>query len=212
MKYSARWKEVPLPERMASLPKDHRGYPIPDNILKDDAGVYHFIINDSAKRSLHITNRLCAICGQDLFGDYWLVGGALSAFHPQGAYNDTAQHEECVKYAMQVCPFMAMRPYTRPEPEKVQARVQSEQARLYVDLTQIPGQPEIHVLIKVSDWDLTLDGYIKPHRPYQKIELWREGRQLNPHNPGDALLINMLQPKLNLHKSLGVLMEEYSNG
>lgn len=48
------WKEVPLPERMRGLPRDPRGYPIPANILRDANGVYHFIINDEAKRAEQI--------------------------------------------------------------------------------------------------------------------------------------------------------------
>jgi hypothetical protein len=59
------WKEVPLPERMRSLPTDSRGYPIPANILRDENGVYHFIINDENKRQEQIELQNCE--GRDWF-------------------------------------------------------------------------------------------------------------------------------------------------
>lgn len=170
------WKKVPLPERMRNLPTDARGYPIPANILKDEAGVYHFIINDENKRHEQIELQHCAICDGDLNGEFWFVGGPLSALHPDGAYVDTAQHYERVTYALQVCPYLATRPYKRPDPEKVAGRVSmTSKTMLYVDPTMIPGQPEVFLLVMANEFDIIQHGqYVKP-RSIIKTEAWIDG-------------------------------------
>lgn len=170
------WKKVPLPERMRNLPTDHRGYPIPANIFKDDAGVYHFIINDEVKRQEQIYLQHCAICDGDLGGEFWFVGGPMSALHPQGAYIDTAQHYECVTYALKVCPYLATRPYKRPEPEKVVGRVApAPNQQLFVDPTMIPGQPEVFILVMSNSFEVIEHGqYVKPGEPVI-VEAWIDG-------------------------------------
>jgi len=42
----------------------------------------------------------------------WMIGGPLSAFHPQGVYIDTPVHYDCGKYALQVCPYSAVSLYS----------------------------------------------------------------------------------------------------
>lgn len=170
------WKKVPLPERMRNLPTDHRGYPIPANILKDENGVYHFIINDENKRQEQIRLQNCAICDGPLNGEFWFVGGPLSALHPEGAYIDTAQHYECVTYALQVCPYLATRPYKRPDPEKVRERVaKSSKEEIFVDPTMIPGQPDVFLLVKSNEFQIINHGqYVKPVRALE-LEAWVDG-------------------------------------
>lgn len=172
----ANWKKVPLPERMRNLPTDHRGYPIPANILKDENGVYHFIINDENKRQEQIRLQHCAICDGPLDGEFWFVGGPLSALHPEGAYVDTAQHYECVTYALQVCPYLATRPYKRPDPEKVIERVAATSvAHIYVDPTMLPGQPDIFLLVMTDSFLIINNGqYVKP-KSIIKAEAWIDG-------------------------------------
>lgn len=180
MTSSSKWKEVPLPERMRNLPKDPRGYPIPANILQDDEGVYHFIINDENKRQEQIRLQRCAICDGALDGEFWFVGGPLSGLHPNGAYIDTAQHYECVTYALQVCPYLATRPYKRPDPEKVASRVKSKNSVILVDPTMMPGQPELFILVMSNKFDVLQEGaYVRPTKVL-KTEAWLDGvRQEN---------------------------------
>jgi hypothetical protein len=41
-----------------------------------------------------------------------MIGGPLSAFHPQGVNIDTPVHYDCGKYALQFCPYSAVSPYS----------------------------------------------------------------------------------------------------
>lgn len=190
------WKKVPLPERMRGLPKDPRGYPIPSNILKDENGVYHFIINDENKRQEQIRLQHCSICDRPLDGEFWFIGGPLSALHPEGAYVDTAQHYECVTYALQVCPYLATRPYKRPDPEKVVERVAlSSTASIFVDPTMMPGQPEVFLLVKSSEFAVLHNGqYVKPLK-ISYVEAWVDG--VMQENVADALYANCSEEVLD---------------
>lgn len=115
------WKEVPVPERMRSLPRDpFRQFPIifsqippiPDWVPSfesphDFRAVLTERVIECAAR------RLCGVCGQPL--DYWIafLGGPLSA--KNRAYTEPPMHPECARYAVQVCPYMVVQAVPRRE-------------------------------------------------------------------------------------------------
>ena len=98
---------VPIPARMAHLDRDRRGYPIFFMAYRDQQGRPHFTINDERKRQIVIARDLCSICGAPLLRGRWFLGGDLSAFDANGAYIDPPMHDECVHYALRVCPYLA---------------------------------------------------------------------------------------------------------
>lgn len=182
MENSFNWRDVPVPHYMKDLEKDPRtGFPIPYIIFKDDAGVYHFKINDHEKSMECMVTRICPICARGLGDDMWLVGGPLAAFHPQGAYNDTAMHYECGKYALQVCPYLATKSYRQTEIDL--EKISSEKSRIYVDPTMIPGRPDLFVYIKISDFYILPQSEVtfcvKPHNPYLETEYWNKGKKIS---------------------------------
>jgi hypothetical protein len=100
--------EVPLPKMMQHLRLDERGYPIFYIAQVDKTGKPHFTINNHELRNNCLEKDLCEICGKKLYRGRWFVGGPMSAFHPDGVYNDPPMHTECKDYAMQVCPWLAV--------------------------------------------------------------------------------------------------------
>lgn len=177
---------VPIPERMQSLPCDQRGYPIPFVVQRDHAGLPLFIVNDSLTQQYCIRNKLCSICGQKLGKELWFAGGPGSALHPYGMYFDSAMHHECVTYAMQVCPYLALPNYHARESEakidRLQKRLSSDE-KLLVDPTQEPGRPRMFVVVMAYGQSLidNIQGqnpHLKPLRPYHAIEFWRHGKRL----------------------------------
>src|SRR4051794_25051986 len=105
-------KDIPIPERMKNLRfDDRRGIPIPYVVLIDKTGAPQYKINDEEKNVQCFEKKLCHICGQKLNGEFWFIGGQLSAFHPRGAFVDGAVHKECGLYALQVCPYMVFSNY-----------------------------------------------------------------------------------------------------
>lgn len=171
------WKDIPLPDKMKNL-ETYRGFPVPYVILKDNSGVYQFKINDEVKRQKCIDIGLCAICGKLLGRDTWLIGGPLSAFHDHGAFVDTPGHYECYVYALQVCPYLAMRSYT---PVLIDTdKVDMPESTVFVDPTVIIDRPEVFALIHITGFRIQDNGrlmssYLIPRRPYLAIELWDQG-------------------------------------
>jgi hypothetical protein len=168
---------VPIPQRMQRLPRDARGYPIPAGVFIDSAGTPQFTINNEAVRQKHIHEDRCSICGSKLIGGRWFVAGPRSAFLEHGAYYDPPMHDECVHYALKVCPYLAAPSYTKRIDMKRLGDRQVD-AMFLVDTTQIPDRPEVFTAVLAYRTVLSLL-YVKPSRPYIRVEFWRHGVRLD---------------------------------
>lgn len=96
-------RDVEMPARIASLPTNELGIPIPWFVRP--AFPFDFrVLRDSA---LHEAWRreICWICGQPLGVYKVYVVGPLSAI--QRVSSEAACHRDCADYAMMVCPFIA---------------------------------------------------------------------------------------------------------
>jgi hypothetical protein len=171
-----------IPERMRHLDRDKRGYPIFFGAYIDNDGTPFFTINDEMKRAAMIRDDLCSICGQKLFRGRWFVGGPMSAFHAQGAYIDMPMHDECLHYALKVCPYLAV-PSWRNGGLAEQHLKQVKAAIIAVDPTMIDDRPAVFVAVMAIGQSMTggngLQNYVRPARPYRKVEYWRHGQRLD---------------------------------
>jgi len=175
---------VPVPERMARLPRDERGYAIPWMVFRDSDGRAHFTINDENRRQKIIAKDLCSICAQPLLRGRWFVGGPGSAFHENGAYRDPPMHYECACYALQVCPYLAAPRYSK----NIEARTLKPEhvPPLLIDPTIDPARPELFVAVMATGQrhiHVTLMGvrivqFLKPRRPYSRVEFWCHGQRV----------------------------------
>jgi hypothetical protein len=177
-----RFDQIPIPKRMAHLDRDERGYLIPVMVFRDNAGRPHFTINNEATRFMLLMNEQCSICGQKLLRVRWFVGGPLSAFHEHGTYMDPPLHRECMRYALQVCPYLALPSYAK----RIDARTvrDPEPNRIFIDPTQDPNRPVVFVCVGASGQSIRHTGplspiYVTPKRPYAAIEFWKDGRQIS---------------------------------
>jgi hypothetical protein len=174
---------VAIPIRMKHLKVDARGFPVPVGVLWDDDGKPHFAVNDERWRLKFIRDDLCSICGGKLLRGRWFVGGAKSAYHPRGAYIDTPMHDECVHFALQVCPYLAVPSWSREVGlRKYQQSAGASGVLTVIDPTMIPGRPPVFVAVMAVGQRFT-DGngyqqFVRPARPYRKIEFWRHGQRL----------------------------------
>jgi len=174
----------PLPDRMKHLPRDPRGFPIPVIVTRDKSGRPHFTMNDEAMRQRIIREDRCAICGAKLLRGRWSVGGPLSAFHPDGRYNDTPLHYECASYALRVCPYLAMPSYSKRLDTKTAVNAEFNGTLIAIDPTILDARPELFVAVMhigqtYSPGPVGL-GYVIPKRPYRQIEYWQQGERLDP--------------------------------
>lgn len=175
---------VPIPARMARLPLDKRGYPIPWNTATGKGNVPLFIINDTHRHLAALEFELCGICSDPLDRVRWFVGGPGSAFHPDGWYQDLPLHHECAHYALAVCPWLALPVYTRRidvvDPSKL-----TPDLRVLFDPTHDPDRPALFVAIGSQGTEIGRQfspyagsTYIRPTKPYVAVEYWQHGQQL----------------------------------
>jgi hypothetical protein len=138
------WKDIPVPPLMRDLPRDERGFPVPFIVLRDPSGKAVFSANDTlVVDRCHVEQR-CGVCGNQL-DDMWVLGGPVSAFHPNGVYIDTPIHHECGTYALQVCPYLVIAAYhSIPDREK-KLTEKFGGTRLFANPTQDPPSPKFPV-------------------------------------------------------------------
>jgi hypothetical protein len=92
------------PARIAALPCDPRGFPVPWFVAWRD-GVPHFPVIDAEKLTAAWTEERCWVCG-DRLGAYrsWIVG-PMSAI--EGATPEPPSHAECATFSVTSCPHLA---------------------------------------------------------------------------------------------------------
>lgn len=98
---------VPIPDRLQRRPR-HGALPIPFTTLMRD-GKPDFRVNDPALAATAMKSNRCAMCGGIL--DYWKVFlGSAQQLDGHRLFTDPPSHQECMDYAIQVCPFLLGRP------------------------------------------------------------------------------------------------------
>lgn len=103
---SALRKGLPaLPERVARLPIDHRGYPIPWFVAEID-GKRDFRVADGNKRVRAVRERLCWICGERLGAHLAFAIGPMSAVNRNTS--EPPSHRDCAEFAAKACPFLIL--------------------------------------------------------------------------------------------------------
>lgn len=173
-----------VPKQMRALQRDVRGYPIPFIVFRDTDGKPHFTVNDSGRQRRCLREKRCPICGSRLPKELWFVGGPQSAFHVNGCYMDTAMHHACMTYALMVCPYLAMGKYLgRIDAGTLDQGKCPNNRSLFVDYTQDANRPSMFVAVMSTAQAIQDNGvgvaYVRPRRPYEAVEYWRDGNRLS---------------------------------
>jgi hypothetical protein len=175
---------VPIPPDLQDNDRDRRGLPIPFVVYRDVNGAPHFSVNDTSVVDEVLEKKLCGLCGKPLLpGQIWLVGGPGSSFLEDGMYIDPFMHEDCGRYAMQVCPFIAAPSYSRVEGRTLKAQNVHTGVQLH-DNQIAPPRPLFFAFTRTSGFTLVdpQDGsgqkYILPHRPWSHVEFWQNGKPI----------------------------------
>jgi hypothetical protein len=175
---------VPIPKRMSALGRDSRGYPIPYNVLRNLDGRPHFTISDHRRQARALKEHRCGICGTRMKKPFWFVGGPGSAFHPEGAYVDPPMHHECMTYAMQVCPYLALPHYLGRIDTATVDPSRLDVLPIFFDPTMIPERPALFVCVAANGYEVRprelASATVRPARPYTSVEYWQFGKRLGP--------------------------------
>lgn len=147
----------PIPERMAGLPVDHRGYPVPKFVEWID-GKPDFRVMRGAHFQACITFESCWICGQRLGRNRTFVIGPMCAINRTSA--EPPSHLDCAEFAARACPFLTMPKAQRREaglpegiapPAGVQLKRNPGVALLWTSRNSQPFRVENGVLFDVGD-------------------------------------------------------------
>lgn len=97
------FRDIPIPERMARRPQ-YKGIPIPALTMIDDDGIPHFKAIDGEMVSKLKQEHKCGLCGEPL--DYWIAFMVTEEEANDRFILESPNHEECLSYAFQVCPWL----------------------------------------------------------------------------------------------------------
>lgn len=165
---------IPIPSRLASRPRDARGYPIPWMAAVDANGVADFRVQDRTKWLAAEKLRCCTMCGESMGRHLAFIGGPVS--HRTRLFTDLPMHKDCATYAVQVCPFLAA-PRMR--------YAEGVQMDGVVTQVGVPGmvldRPERFFVATTRDYELVNvpgNGVLAQARPWESSEWWRHGVKL----------------------------------
>lgn len=93
-----------LPPRIAKLPVDPRGFPIPWFVAKID-GKYDFRIMSSDSLRRAVVENLCWVCGEPLGTWKAFVVGPMCVI--TGTSGEPPSHRDCAIFSAKHCPFLS---------------------------------------------------------------------------------------------------------
>ncbi len=94
----------PLPPRIAALPPDPRGYPVPWFVEWVD-GVPDFRVVSALKIGRALVAELCWVCGRPLGRFRAFVIGPMCAVNRVSA--EPPSHRDCAEFSARACPFLS---------------------------------------------------------------------------------------------------------
>lgn len=106
--------ELPqMPDRIARLPRDHRGFPVPWFVqwFKDGepsdfgAGQPDFRVIDTRKLAKALKQPHCWVCGEQMGVHRVFLIGPMCAINR--VISEPPSHRECAEFAARACPFLA---------------------------------------------------------------------------------------------------------
>lgn len=158
----------PLPARIARLPRNARGYPVPFFVQWID-GKPDFRLLDGANFARCLRERLCQICGEALGAASTFVIGPMCAVNRTNG--EPPSHRECAEFAVKACPFMLRPGMERREDDTTRSANTSG-----VFITRNPG---VMALWTTKTWKVFYDdkGFplVNLGEP-RHVSWWREGR------------------------------------
>ncbi len=95
----------PLPRRIARLPVDERGYPVPW-FVHWEKGKPDFRVVDGIKIQQALQHKLCWVCGTGLGSHLAFPIGPMCSVNRVSA--EPPSHRDCAEFSAKACPFLLM--------------------------------------------------------------------------------------------------------
>jgi len=173
--------------KIAALPRDARGLPIPANLARDaQTGRPIFAGADLNKEIDLLCEGRCAVTGTKLeTDDVWFVSAPDLALSPFGMILDAPICGEAKDFSLQVCPYLSVRNYQGLSGAQKDA-ITNNQGFDRVEKSVLPSR---FVAVRVQGFNTTptkTGMEYRPSRTYTRVEFWKEGI-LEQSLEGDAI-------------------------
>lgn len=159
----------PLPARLAHLPIDERGFPVPWFVQWIDGKPDHRVM-DGSKLLLAVRHRLCWQCGRTIDGvrKTFAIGPMCAITH---TIAEPPSHIECLRYAATACPFL-----TRPHAHRREAGMPDDTRVAGVGLRRNPGVICLWTTKTFKPFNDGRGGVLFEFGPAEALEWYAEGR------------------------------------
>lgn len=162
----------PLTQRIASLPVDERGYPIPWFVAWPN-GKPDFRVMDPQKLVAAHLQKLCWVCGQRLRGDKTFVIGPMCAVNRISS--EPPSHLDCAEWSVKGCPFLSKPNMTRRQHDEL---IKAGATAPGIAIERNPG---VMLLWSTKSYERFEDGMGRGGKLFRlgdpvTVSWWREGR------------------------------------
>ena len=182
---------VTLPEppaRVARLPKDERGYPVPAFIEWID-GKPDFRYARAEFRQRAFERGLCWVCGEPMGVHRVYAIGPMCVVNR--VTSEPASHRDCAEYSVKACPFLV-----RPRMRRIPLKEDEPRNAAGLMLERNPGCTCLYETSEAKPFDAGNGWLIRLGKP-NRVDWWAEGRQatrqeiMDSINSGYPLLMDM---------------------
>jgi hypothetical protein len=160
----------PLTGRIAALPVDDRGYPVPFFVSWID-GKPEFRVADSSKFIACVLDQLCWVCGQKLGTFKTFLIGPMCAINRTSA--EPPSHRECAEWSVRGCPFLTKPQMVRREDELTRANENNVAGEM---IKRNPGVSLVWVTKRFTYFRDHRGGILLKIGEPESVSWWREGR------------------------------------
>lgn len=184
-----------LTERIAKLPIDERGYPVPAFVqwfLHSDkipacpsipgVGTPDFRVIDPVHLKACVFGDICWVCGEKLGVHRAYVVGPMCTVNRNSA--EPPSHVDCAEWSVKACPFLSKPQMKRREDEMTE----KTKPAAGLMLTHNPGVTAIwQVSEKIKPWRDGKGGMLFDIGNPEKVTWWKEGRTATVDEVAEAI-------------------------
>lgn len=172
---------IPIPERLARRPRDHRGFVVPFFVawldeqgrpVAEPNGTPDFRVVEPRRMALCVNKKLCWLCGEPMGVHMGFVLGPMCTINK--VISEPPSHVTCAEYAMKACPFLS-RPRMR--------RNEVDMPANYVEAAGLPaernpGTMALWITRSYRPFQVGKGnaGVLFEVGPFERVSWWREGR------------------------------------
>jgi hypothetical protein len=160
----------PLIPRIAKLPVDERGYPVPF-FVSWIKGKPEFRMADSQKLRSCLIAHLCWVCGEKLGKEKTFAIGPMCAVNRVSA--EPPSHLECCEWSVRGCPFLAKPQMKRREDELTEANKKNVAG---IMIERNPGVTGLWTTKSYTKFSDGMGGQLLRIGDPLYVSWWREGR------------------------------------